>query len=194
MFAAIVITLVVVAYRVALGMVGSSDVGWLQNFCPLAAVALCGATFLPRYLAFGLPLAALLISDLVLNAHYNVALLNGAMIPQYFALTLIASLGWLLRVNPRLPYLLLASVSGSIFFYLITNTGAWVTEPLYSKSATGWLQAMTTGLPQYQPPTWIFFRNTLVSDLFFTTVFFACMSLRPETRTVAAKARGAAAW
>lgn len=187
-------TLVVVAYRVVLGMMGSADIGWLHNFCPLAAVALCGATFLPRRLAFALPLASLLVSDLLLNAHYGVSLLNWAMLPQYFALALIAGLGWLLRVNPRLRYLLLASASGSVFFYLITNTGAWVTEPLYSKSAMGWLQAMTTGLPQYQPPTWMFFRNTLVSDLLFTAIFFGCMALRPETRTVAAKPQGSAAW
>jgi hypothetical protein len=194
MFAAIVMTLVIVVYRVVLGMAGTSEMGWLHNFCPLAAVALCGAAFLPSRIAFLLPLTALLVSDLALNAHYDVALLSLGMIPQYFALGMIAALGWLLRVNPRLPYLLLGSAGGSVFFYLITNTGAWVTDPLYSQSSIGWLQAMTTGLPQYQPPTWVFFRNSLVSDLLFTAIFFGCMALRHETRAVAAKPQGTAAW
>nr|MBA3650156.1 hypothetical protein [Chthoniobacterales bacterium] len=37
--------------------------------------------------------------------------------------------------------------------------------------------ALTVGLPQYgATPTWMFFRNSLVSDLLFTLVFVACMS------------------
>ena len=39
------------------------------------------------------------------------------------------------------------------------------------------LQALTVGLPQYgATPTWMFFRNSLVSDLLFTLLFVACMS------------------
>ena len=39
-------------------------------------------------------------------------------------------------------------------------------------------ETLTVGLPQYSAtPTWMFFRNTLLSDLFFTLVFVACMNL-----------------
>jgi hypothetical protein len=34
------------------------------------------------------------------------------------------------------------------------------------------LQALTTGLPGY-PPTWTFFRNSLIGDLLFAAFFIA---------------------
>jgi hypothetical protein len=38
------------------------------------------------------------------------------------------------------------------------------------------IQALTVGLPQYSAtPTWMFFRNSLLSDLFFTFLFVGCM-------------------
>jgi hypothetical protein len=37
---------------------------------------------------------------------------------------------------------------------------------------------MTVGLPQYSAtPTWMFFRNSLVSDLIFTGLFVVCMNV-----------------
>ena len=45
-------------------------------------------------------------------------------------------------------------------------------DPGYAKNAAGLVQALTTGLPQYgSTPTWMFFRNSLLSDLLFTAVF-----------------------
>ena len=41
-----------------------------------------------------------------------------------------------------------ASLLGSIAFYVITNTGDWLLEPLYAKTFAGWVQALTTGLPE----------------------------------------------
>ncbi len=38
------------------------------------------------------------------------------------------------------------------------------------KNVAGFIQALTVGLPGYAP-TWVFFRNSLVSDLAFTAVF-----------------------
>jgi hypothetical protein len=74
-----------------------------------------------------------------------------------------------------LPSVILPAVlGGSFFFYLTTNTASWLYEPGYAKTATGWLQALTTGLPGYAP-TWTFYRNTLVSDLLFTAIFLACI-------------------
>ena len=45
------------------------------------------------------------------------------------------------------------------------------------KNVAGLIQALTVGLPQYgSTPTWMFFRNSLVSDLLFTLLFVACMN------------------
>jgi hypothetical protein len=46
---------------------------------------------------------------------------------------------------------------------------------VYAQTYSGWVQALTTGLPGYEP-TWTFFRSSLLSDLLFTLLFFACMA------------------
>jgi len=184
MFAALFLLVVVVAYRIASGFLGSADFTWLHNFAPLAAVALCGAVYLPRRIAAVLPIIMLFISDVVLNLyHYHTSFFTFDILPRYFALGLISALGFALRGRSNLPRLLLASFAGSLIFFVITNTGSWLSEPgpglvpiAYAKTAAGWLQAMTTGLPGY-PSTWWFYRYTLLSDLFFTAVFWASMAV-----------------
>lgn len=174
MFAAVFLILVAILYRVVPVMMGADQSGWLSNFAPLAAIVLCGAVYLPRRMAVLLPLAALVVSDVVLNLfHYHWPLASWEMLLRYVALGLVSGMGFALRGRSTAVRLLSASFAGSILFYLVTNTGSWISEPGYAKTAAGWLQAMTMGLPGL-PPTWIFYRNTLVSDLLFTGLFLFC--------------------
>lgn len=191
MVVSLLLILVAVSYRVVLGITGSTQMDWWHNFSPLAAIALCGAVYLPRRLAIAVPLVALFLSDLALNAHYHAPLFSLDIVPRYLALALCIGLGLLIRRQPALPRLLGASVAGSVLFYVITNTGSWLAEPAYAKTAAGWWQALTTGLPGF-PPTITFFRNTLLSDLFFTGLFFACMSVSKVEAPATAKLREAA--
>jgi len=181
MIAAAVLLLVVVAYRIVLGMNGGADWTWLQNFSPLAALVLCGAIYFPRRIAILFPFAALLISDFVLNAHYGASMVSLAMLPKYAALGLIGAFGWMLRDRPRVPLIVGAAIAGSALFFVLTNTGAWVVDPYYPKTLAGWGQALTYGRADWNPPTWVFFRNTLLSDVFFTLLFCACMSVRRQS-------------
>lgn len=155
---------------------GGAHLPWLENFSPLAAICLCGAIYLPRKLAVILPVSIIFISDLVLNAHYQHPWMSLDMLPNYIAFGLILWLGWAIRNHGRLWMVIPASLGGSILFYLITNTGAWFSNPVYQKSFAGWMQALTTGIPGYAP-TWMFYRSTLVSDLLFTTLFVVCMAV-----------------
>lgn len=194
MFAAFVLLLVVVVYRIVSGFTGSADYSWLHNFAPVAAVALCGAVYLPRRVAIALPLAMLFVSDLVLNVfHYHQPLLTVEILPRYLALALIAGLGFALRGRARLGSLLAASFLGSLIFYGLTNTGSWIYEPGYAKTFAGWVQALTSGLPGY-PPTWSFYRNTLLSDLLFTALFVGCMHWQARKEEHPAPANGLAPW
>ncbi|MDB6153920.1 MAG: hypothetical protein JWL90_2373 [Chthoniobacteraceae bacterium] len=192
MFAPIVLLLVVVIYRVAFATPLSSDLSWMQNFAPLTALALCGATCLPRRIAWVLPMGILLISDLLLNAFvYHVPLLTLEIVPRYLVLAAVTALGCFLRGKVRLPGLLGAALVSSLLFYVVTNTGSWLGEPAYSKTFAGWIQALTVGLPGY-PSTFLFYRQTLASDLIFTLLFSACMALsahRASAPLVAAPAR-----
>jgi hypothetical protein len=181
MIAAAVLVLLTILYRVVLGIGGSGNFEWLHNFSPMAAIALCGAIYLPRRFALSGPLLALLISDVILNAHYiHAGLYQGSifsleMLPRYLALGMTAGFGWLLRDNPRIGSVLGASLGASVLFFIISNTGSWFAEPAYANNAAGWVQANTSGLPGY-PSVLVFFRNTVLSDLLFTGLFLVCIA------------------
>lgn len=175
MIVAALLALAVVFYRVALGSADLHGAEWLHNFAPLSAIALCCAIYFPRRAALLAAPLALLVSDLLLNLHYGVALLSWPMLPQYLALGLVVLLGWQLRGRSRPTGTLLASLLGSLLFYFVTNTAAWLADPAYAKTAAGWAQALTVGQPNFHPSTLEFFRNSLLSDLAFTGLFLLCL-------------------
>jgi hypothetical protein len=143
----------------------------LPNFSPLMAAALCGAVFIPGWLGLVVPVAALLISDALLNLHYGVPVISSQLLWTLPAYLIAVGLGWMLRERrgALLP-VLAGTLLSSVAFYLITNTGSWLGLAAYPQNFAGWIQALTTGLPGY-PPTWTFFRNSLVSDLLFAALF-----------------------
>src|SRR5581483_2621993 len=93
--AALLLIAAVTLYRLCVGF-GSHAV-WIYNFSPLAAVALCGGIYLPRRLAFAAPMAALLLSDVLLNWHYGAPPVSGEMMSRYIAIAAVTGLGYLLR-------------------------------------------------------------------------------------------------
>ena len=183
MIPALILILSAVVYRIAAAfLIQSGQALWLSNFAPMAAIALCGAVYFPTRFKFSVPRGALFISDLVLNYIYHAPLLQAQMVGHYIGLALVAMLGLMLQNRASVKTLLPASVAGSTLFYLITNAFSWLSDPGYAKNFGGFIQALTVGLPQYSAtPTWMFFRNTVLSDLFFTLVFVACMNLGRNT-------------
>jgi hypothetical protein len=193
MIPALLLVLCVVAYRVATGLlIQSGAATWLSNFAPLAAITLCCAAYLPRRYKFTLPLVTLFLSDAVLNAAYGEPFFTWRILCRYIALTLVSLLGFALQNRASLKTMLPASLLGSVMFYGITNGFSWLTDPGYSKTFAGLIQALTVGLPQYSAtPTWMFFRNSLASDFIFTAVFVLLMraeSARARNNAVLARA------
>lgn len=143
------------------------------NFSPVMAIAFCGAWFLPGMLAVSLPLMVLLISDIALSAFYGVFQPGIGDWVRYACYAGAALAGIGLRRSGAGAWGFLGGVLGSaVAFYLITNTLAWAGNVAYPQSFGGWMQALTIGLPGY-PPTWTFFRNSLVSDFIFAGLFVA---------------------
>jgi len=190
MIPALLLIISAVVYRIATGLLIQSGATGLSNFAPLAAIALCGAVYFPPRFKFLVPLVALFTSDVVLNYHYARSILDPHILCRYFALAVVGCLGLLLQNRASLKTLLPASIVGSTVFYFITNTFSWLSDPGYVKNFAGLIQALTVGLPEYSTtPTWMFFRNSLLSDLFFTLLFVACMRFGQNTsRTDAAAA------
>ena len=190
MIPAILLIVCAVLYRIATGLTIIAGGTWLSNFAPLAAIALCGAAYFPRGYRFTIPMIALLISDIVLNLHYRFPLLSPFVISHYLAFALIGCLGLSLRGRVGWKTLLPASLASSLIFYCVTNTVSWIFDPGYAKNLAGFIQAQTVGLPVYggTTPTWMFLRNTTLSDLFFTALFVACMQFgRNSSRARAAE-------
>lgn len=128
------------------------------NFTPVAAVALFGGAHLgKRWLAFMIPLVALLISDLFLGFH-------NLMIPVYLSFALVVLLGTLMRNKIRVPYIIGGSIAGSLLFFLITNAAVWIATPYYPNTLQGLLTSYTMAIP--------FFHTGLLGDLFYNGVFF----------------------
>jgi hypothetical protein len=197
MIPALLLVFSAVAYRVTTGLLIQSGASWLSNFAPLAAIALCSAAYFPKRYKFSVPLVTLFISDAVINFRYGAPLLDPQILLRYFALAAVGCVGVLLQNRTSLKTLLPASIVGSTFFYAITNAFSWLSDPGYAKNLGGLIQALTVGLPQYSAtPSWMFFRNSLISDLLFTLLFVLCMNFGRSTersRASAARFRPAAA-
>jgi hypothetical protein len=183
MIPALILLLAAVAYRIAAGLlIHSGTALWVSNFTPMAAIALCGAAYFPAKFKFTVPLGALFISDLVLNYIYRAPLVQAQMAGHYIAFVLIGLLGMAIQNRASLKTLLPASLLGSAIFYVVVNSFSWLSDPGYTKDFAGFIQSQTVGLSQYSAtPTWMFFRNTVLSDLFFTFLFVTCMNFGRQT-------------
>jgi hypothetical protein len=157
------------------------------NFSAAYALAFCAGVYLPARMAWWLPLSVLLLTDVLLNLfYYAESSFSIYMLLQYGGYAVIILLGRQYRTRSSWLALLGGGVLGALLFYLITNTAAWFQNPEYPKTLVGWVQALTLGLPGY-PPTWTFFRNTLLSGGLFTGLFVGAMKLtearEPEEET-----------
>ncbi len=189
MIPALLLVIAAVAYRVATGLYIHSGATWLSNFAPFAAIALCSAAYFPAKLKFSLPIVALLISDAILNSYYGASLFTPLILCRYLVFAVVGCVGLALQNHASFKTLLPASLVASTFFYVVTNAFAWLSDPGYVKNFAGLIQALTIGLSQYSAtPSWMFFRNSLLSDLFFTAIFITCMSFDRSVERSRAKA------
>jgi hypothetical protein len=188
MVPALLLTFAALLYRLLFILAGA-PLDW-ANFSPLASIFLCSGLFFPIKRTVFLPALALLVSDVLINAHFHAPLIDTRMIPGYFSFGMIFLLGaWLRHHHIRRPIpVLLAAAASSILFYLLTNTIDWYFDApipfsvtLYSKTFAGWVQAVTVGHPGF-PPTYLFLQNTVLSDLLFTSLFLLTHALlRPHS-------------
>ena len=138
------------------------------NLTAVGAVCLFGgAYFQRRWLAFLVPLAALALSDVVLQT---------VVYPQYgpnyfkyvcFALTV--PLGLLLRGRTTLLPVASGAVAATVLFFLLSNFEAWFSNHgnLYARTPAGLLACYIAALP--------FSLNMLYGNLLFSGLLFGAM-------------------
>ncbi len=134
------------------------------NFTPVAAIALFGAVYLSRKIAFSLPLIIMFISDIFIGA-YEPKL----MIFVYGSFVLCVGLGFWLKKYNKLSAALGGSILSALIFFFLTNFAVWVFTPWYAKTFSGIIQCYLMALP--------FFKNTLLGNFFYVTVFFGTYEL-----------------
>jgi hypothetical protein len=137
------------------------------NFVPVAAMALFGGAFFKdKRMAFLIPVSAMLLSDLFLGFH-------STMIFVYLSFAAIVGIGLLLRNRVSFLSVSGASLGASTLFYLVTNFGSWLGNPMYPQSLDGLAASYIAGIP--------FFHYTLAGDLFFCGVMFGTWALVART-------------
>ena len=122
-------------------------------------------------MAWWLPLVVMAATDVGLNLfYYHVSAFYLPMLLNYAIYAGLIALGkWIGKTAP-LWKLVFGGILGALLFYLITNTLSWLQDPTYAKTIAGWIQALFTGVPGF-PPSWEFFRNTLLGGGLFTALF-----------------------
>ncbi len=148
-----------------------------QNFSAAHALLFCAAFWLPGWMGWVLPLATIIVTDILLNVFaYDVTVLDPRLVTNWMDLALFVVLAkWLAR---RRSYgrVFLGTLFGALLFYLVSNSVSWMVNPAYAKTIAGWVQALTVGLPGF-PPTWMFGLKTLLGTGLFTGLFAGAMKL-----------------
>ncbi len=141
------------------------------NFAPIGAMSIFGAAyFTDKKFSFLLPLFAMFVSDLLINNILYASYYGGFTLftPGFYwvygsiALIVLAGVFILKKVNVKT--VIAGSLSASIIFFLVTNFGAWLVDPIYPKGLSGLFMSYTAGLP--------FFHSTVLGDLFYSGVMF----------------------
>lgn len=134
------------------------------NFTPIMAMALFAGCYLRRYWGLILPLGAMLVSDYFIGFYdWQV------MLSVYASIALIYGVGKLLARNKKWYTVALASISGSVLFFLITNFAVWAFFSWYPHTWQGLTNCFVLALP--------FFRNALAGDLFYASAIFGLYEL-----------------
>ena len=159
------------------------------NFSAFYGLAFCAGAFFPRHVKWWLPLGTLLATDIALNIYYQS--FSALQLANYVAYALIILLGTRFNHRSRFLGLLAGGILGAILFYLITNTASWLFDAEYTKDLAGWIKALTTGRIGF-PPTFEFFRNTLLSGGLFTGLFAGALKLTQAPEPAEEKEKDAA--
>jgi len=150
------------------------------NFSVAYAFVFCAGAYLRGAMRWWLPLGTMMATDVALNLYYHSAPFDVHLLWNYAIYALIIGLGRWFGPTAGMLRLVLGGMLGGLIFYLLANTAAWLQDSYYAKTLAGWIQALTAGRPGY-PPSWEFFRNTLLSSGIFTALFAGAAKVTAES-------------
>ncbi len=128
------------------------------NFTPVISVAIMsGYLFRNIYLSFVVLITSMILADAFIGFYEN-------MLFVYLSLLLIAYIFYKISGKINLKNLFIYGFFGSVIFYLISNFGVWYFGNLYEKNFNGLIECYFLAIP--------FFKNTVLSTIFFTYITF----------------------
>jgi hypothetical protein len=139
------------------------------NFTPIGAMALFGGTYISdKKQAFLIPLAAMLLSDILLQL-INGSGFHSSMLWVYGSFAMITSLGFYLRQRVQRQTVMVCSLVGSMLFFFVTNFGHWISTGMYPLTTSGLTACYIQAIP--------FFGGTIMGDLFYNLVLFGAYAI-----------------
>jgi len=143
------------------------------NFTPVDAVCLFAGARLKRWQAFLTPLVVMAITDALLTAFVGLPFSLKGRLVVYASLLLNVVIGRRLRTSQGSLRVGVATVAGSLQFFLLTNFGVWLGSRVYPQTGAGLVSCYVAGLP--------FLGRTLAGDLLFSAVLFGVYSWLSRT-------------
>ncbi|PCH94060.1 MAG: hypothetical protein COB85_06065 [Bacteroidetes bacterium] len=144
------------------------------NFTPIGAMALFGgAYFANKKLAFLIPMAAMLLSDLFIGFHSGMPAI-------YLSFGMIVLIGIRISNNVKPKTVIVGALGSSVLFFVVTNFAVWMMSAgMYSKDFEGLVTCYVAAIP--------FFQNTVMGDLVFASTLFGGYYLVKQRFPVLAK-------
>lgn len=141
----------------------------VPNMAPVAAIAVFAGAYLDKRIVPWVPLAIMMVTDLIIGLHDVVFYTWGAFI-------FIGFMGTWLKGRATPGNILGVTVVSALTFFAISNFGVWMVW--YPHNWQGFAACYISAIP--------FFRNTMIGNLFFALVLFGAYEL---ARKLAGKTR-----
>lgn len=134
------------------------------NFAPVGAIALYGGAMLGRRTAFVVPMLVMLLSDVLLGFYFL-----PLMASVYLCFGATVLIGRWIRRGVNVRRVLTGSLAASLLFFLVTNFTGWAFGHGHIPGVGTLSESYINAIP--------FFRNTVLSDLFYSGIFFGSTAL-----------------
>ena len=146
----------ILAYLLIILAIATRFIPHPANFTAIGAIALFSGLYLNKKQALFLPLIAMFISDIFIG-FYSFYIMASV----YIGFALVVIIGQQLQNNIKILPIAFGALSGSVLFFLLTNTAVWAFGTMYTHDITGLIASYYSALP--------FFRNELLGNVFYIT-------------------------
>ena len=132
----------------------------VPNFTPVVAIALFAGVYLNKKMVPWIPLAIMVVSDLIIGFHDMVLFTWGAFL-------LIGFIGSWVKGRKSVSNIALGSIVSAVLFFVVSNLGVWLVW--YPMTFEGLILCFVKAMP--------FFRNTLAATAVYSLVLFSLYEL-----------------